>query len=75
MSVWMVYDMVFLLCGCYGLSLCAKVRMSDRLEDRKLGLPRAVHMVTLGVCLAAAVVFFAVQHKAVKEFGDLEENK
>lgn len=51
MSVWMVYDMVFLLCGCYGLSLCAKVRMSGRLEDRKLGLPHAVHMVTLGYAL------------------------
>lgn len=121
MSLWMVYDIIFLLCGCYGLSLCAKVRMSGQLEDvkilmprnvkleecldagaflkkiwpwmaafsaaivlngaagivedMKLGLPHAVHMVTLGICLAAAVAFFVVQHKAVEEFWEQEEDE
>lgn len=121
MSVWMVYDIIFLLAGCYGLSLCAKVRMSGQLEDIKilmprnikleecldaagflrriwpwmaafgasivlnglagiledmrLGLPHAVHMITLGLCLAAAVAFFVVQHKAVEEFWELDSEE
>lgn len=121
MSFWMIYDMIFLLAGCYGLSLCAKVSMSNDLqdikillprnakldecldaagfirkirpwmvifsvsvvlnggagmvEDMKLGLPHTVHMVTLGLCLAAAVIFFIVQRKAVNEFWEQEDEE
>lgn len=121
MSLLMVYDIIFLLAGCYGLSLCAKVRMSGKLEDIKilmprrvkleecldaeafikriwpwmaafgaaivlngaagivedmhLGLPHEVHMVTLVICLAAAITFFQFQHKAVKEFWDLDDEE
>ena len=119
MSFLMIYDIVFLLVGCYGLSICAKVGMSGdledikillprnakpdecldpaafltrvrpwmivfsasivlngaagMLEDMKLGLPHVVHMATLGVCIAAAGAYFAIQHRAVKEFWDLED--
>lgn len=51
MSFWMIYDMIFLLAGCYGLSLCAKVGMSGDLQDIKLLLPRNVK---LDECLDAA---------------------
>lgn len=121
MSFWMIYDMIFLLAGCYGLSLCAKVGMSHDLkdirlllprvakpdecldadgfirkvrpwmvlfsasivlnggvgmvEDMKLGLPHIVHMVTLGLCLAAAVAFFIMQRRAISEFWELEDEE
>ena len=121
MSFLMLYDIIFLLVGFYGLSLCAKVSMSSDLEDikvllprnvkpkecldpagfigkirpwmvafsasiilnggigmvedMKLGLPHWVHLATLGVCLAAAVAFFVVQHKAAGEFWDIDEDE
>lgn len=121
MSLWMVYDIIFLLAGCYCLSLCVKVRGSGQLEDIKLlmpkklepeecldsgaflqriwpwmvalggaivlngavgmledmhlGLPHAVHMVTLVLCIAAAVAFFVVQHRAIKNFWELDEDE
>lgn len=121
MSFWMIYDMIFLLAGCYGLSLCAKVRMSGKLEevrilmprnikleecldtggflkgiwpwmaafsaaivlngaagiveDMNLGLPHIVHMVTLVLCIAAGIAYFVVQHRAIKEFWDLDEEE
>ena len=121
MSLWMVYDIIFLLAGCYCLSLCVKVRGSGQLEDIKLlmpkkakpeecldagaflrqiwpwmavfsvaiihngaagmledmhlGLPHATHMVTLGLCIAAAVAFFVVQHRAIKNYWELDEDE
>lgn len=121
MSLWMVYDMIFLLAGCYCLSLCVKVRASGQLEDMKLllpkkvkpeecldagaflrqvwpwmaalgaaivlcgaagmledmhlGLPHAVHMLTLGLCIAAAAAYFVVQHRAIKCYWVLDEDE
>lgn len=40
MNFWLIYDLLFLLAGCYGISLYAKVSESGDLNDIKLLMPR-----------------------------------
>lgn len=44
MNFWLIYDLLFLLAGCYGISLYAKVSMSGDLNDIKLLMPRKLKL-------------------------------
>ena len=43
MSFWFLVDALFLLAGCYGLSLAVKVKTSGKLEDIRRVLPQYAH--------------------------------
>lgn len=43
MSFWFFADALFLLAGCYGLSLAIKVKTSGKLEDIRRVLPQYAH--------------------------------
>ncbi|MGM9537579.1 MAG: hypothetical protein ACI3VN_04530 [Candidatus Onthomonas sp.] len=43
MSFWFLVDALFLLAGCYGLSLAVKVKMSGKLEDLRRVMPQYAH--------------------------------
>ncbi len=44
MSLWMIYDAVFLMVGMYGISLCVKVKLSQNLADIRMLMPRDVKL-------------------------------
>lgn len=43
MSFWFLVDALFLLAGCYGLSLAVKVKTSGKLEDISRVMPQYAH--------------------------------
>lgn len=43
MSFWFLVDALFLLAGCYGISLAVKVKLSGKLEDLRQVMPKYAH--------------------------------
>lgn len=45
------------------------------MEDLKLGMPHAVYLAALGLCIAAAAAFVINLRRAVEKFWELEEEE